>query len=148
MPVKAHEVIMPHEMMKAPMSAFSAVLTNAYPQAGAPIQFNQVLYNGENHYDSHSGVFTCQVPGLYFFSYHIHVNGANALVALYRNEEPVMFSYDEYNKGFLDQLSGSTVLMLQTHDRVYIQAPDEESNGIFAADNVHCSFSGFLIAST
>lgn len=148
MPIKSHEVIMPHEMMKAPMSAFSAVLTTAYPAAGMPIQFNQVLYNGENHYDAHSGVFSCQVPGLYFFSYHIHVNGANALVALYKNEEPVMFSYDEYNKGFLDQLSGSTVLMLQTHDRVYIQVPDEESNGIFAADNVHCSFSGFLIAST
>jgi collagen type X alpha len=147
MPMKAEEYVMPHEM-KAPMSAFSAVLTTAYPTAGQPIAFNQVLYNGENHYDAHSGVFSCQVPGLYYFSYHMHVNGANALVALYHNEEPVLFSYDEYNKGFLDQLSGSTVLQLQVHDRVFIQVPDEESNGVFAADNVHCSFSGFLIAST
>uniref|UniRef100_A0A673B5R8 Collagen, type X, alpha 1b n=1 Tax=Sphaeramia orbicularis TaxID=375764 RepID=A0A673B5R8_9TELE len=132
----------------APMSAFSAVLTTAYPPAGAPIQFSQVLYNGEHHYDAHSGVFTCQIPGLYYFSYHMHVNGANALVALYRNEEPVLFTYDEYNKGFLDQMSGSAVLMLHAGDRVYVQVPDEESNGIFAADNVHCVFSGFLIAST
>uniref|UniRef100_A0A8C6Q931 Collagen, type X, alpha 1b n=1 Tax=Nothobranchius furzeri TaxID=105023 RepID=A0A8C6Q931_NOTFU len=132
----------------APMSAFSAVLTVAYPPAGSPIQFNQVVYNGEQHYDPHSGVFTCQVPGLYFFSFHMHVNGANALVALYKNEEPVVFTYDEYNKGFLDQMSGSAVLMLHPGDRVYVQVPDEESNGIFAADNVHCIFSGFLIAST
>lgn len=139
---------MPHEMLKAPMSAFSAVLTRAYPDAGTPVHFNQVLYNGENHYDESSGVFNCQVPGLYYFSYHVHVNGANALVALYRNEDPVVFTYDEYNKGFLDQMSGSAVLMLQQGDRVYVQVPDEESNGIFAADNVHCAFSGFLIAST
>ncbi|KAK5853391.1 hypothetical protein PBY51_007179 [Eleginops maclovinus] len=148
MPIKSHEVVMSHEMMKAPMSAFSAVLTRAYPPAASPIQFDQIIYNGENHYDQHSGVFTCQVPGLYYFSYHMHVNGANALVALYKNEEPVLFTYDEYNKGFLDQMSGSTVLMLHGGDRVYVQVPDEESNGIFAADNVHCSFSGFLIAST
>uniref|UniRef100_A0A3P8WJ36 Collagen type X alpha 1 chain n=1 Tax=Cynoglossus semilaevis TaxID=244447 RepID=A0A3P8WJ36_CYNSE len=134
--------------LTAPMSAFSAVLTMAYPPAGNPIAFNQVLYNGEHHYDSHSGVFTCQIPGLYYFSYHIHVNGANALVALYRNEEPVLFTYDEYNKGFLDQMSGSAVLLLHAGDRVFVQVPDEESNGIFAADNVHCAFSGFLIAST
>lgn len=139
---------MSHEMIKAPMSAFSAVLTQAYPPAATPIAFNQVLYNGEQHYDSHTGVFGCQVPGLYYFSYHIHVNGANALVALYKNDEPVLFSYDEYNKGFLDQMTGSAVLMLNPGDRVYVQVPDEESNGIFAADNVHCSFSGFLIAST
>ncbi|KAG7244190.1 hypothetical protein INR49_004263, partial [Caranx melampygus] len=104
----------------------SAVLTTAYPPAATPIQFGQVLYNGEQHYDPHSGVFTCQVPGLYYFSYHIHVNGANALVALYKNEEPVVFTYDEYNKGFLDQMSGSAVLMLHPGDRVYIQVPDDE----------------------
>uniref|UniRef100_A0A4W4EIM8 C1q domain-containing protein n=1 Tax=Electrophorus electricus TaxID=8005 RepID=A0A4W4EIM8_ELEEL len=132
----------------APMSAFTALLTRAYPSAGTPIVFNQIVYNGENHYDSHTGVFTCQVPGLYYFSFHMHVNGANALVALYKNSKPVLFSYDEYNKGFLDQMSGSAVLMLQPHDTVYIQVPDDESNGIYADDNVHCSFSGFLIAST
>lgn len=148
MPIKSHEVVMSHEMMKSPMSAFSAVLTQAYPPAATPIAFNHVLYNGEHHYDSHTGVFSCQVPGLYYFSYHVHVNGANALVALYKNDEPVLFSYDEYNKGFLDQMTGSAVLMLNPGDRVYVQVPDEESNGIFAADNVHCSFSGFLIAST
>jgi len=137
-----------HEVMKAPMSAFTALLTTAYPNAGTPIAFNQIVYNGENHYDPNTGIFTCQVPGLYYFSFHMHVNGANALVALYKNSEPVMFSYDEYNKGFLDQMSGSSVLMLDSHDTVYIQVPDDQSNGIYADENVHCSFSGFLIATT
>ncbi|KAB5562595.1 hypothetical protein PHYPO_G00019710 [Pangasianodon hypophthalmus] len=88
------------------------------------------------------------IPGVYYFSYSMHVNGANALVALYKNEDPVMFTYDEYNKGFLDQISGSAVLQLNEQDTVYVQIPDDEANGVFAADNVHCSFSGFLIAST
>ncbi|KAJ7991323.1 hypothetical protein DPEC_G00296130 [Dallia pectoralis] len=89
-----------------------------------------------------------QVPGVYYFSYTIHVNGAHALVALYKNDKSVIFSYDEYNKGFLDQMSGSTVLLLDVNDTVYLQIPDEEANGVFAAENVHCTFSGFLIAST
>uniref|UniRef100_A0A1A8IW74 Collagen, type X, alpha 1 n=1 Tax=Nothobranchius kuhntae TaxID=321403 RepID=A0A1A8IW74_NOTKU len=88
------------------------------------------------------------VPGVYYFSYSIHVNGAHALVALYKNDHPVMFTYDEYNKGFVDQMSGSAVLLLDEHDTVYVQIPDDEANGVFAAENVHCSFSGFLIAST
>ncbi|MCI4382974.1 hypothetical protein PGIGA_G00021010 [Pangasianodon gigas] len=88
------------------------------------------------------------IPGVYYFSYSMHVNGANALAALYKNEDPVMFTYDEYNKGFLDQMSGSAVLQLNEQDTVYVQIPDDEANGVFAADNVHCSFSGFLIAST
>ncbi|GLD47935.1 collagen alpha-1(X) chain-like protein [Lates japonicus] len=114
----------------------------------SPIKFDQIVYNAENHYDPETGIFTCQVPGVYYFAYSIHVNGAHALVALYKNGQPVMFTYDEYNKGFLDQMSGSAVLLLDEQDTVYVQIPDDEANGVFAAENVHCSFSGFLIAST
>ncbi|KAI9528773.1 hypothetical protein NQZ68_017372 [Dissostichus eleginoides] len=135
-------------MVKSPMSAFTASLITPYPASGSPIKFDQIVYNAENHYDPESGIFTCTVPGVYYFSYNIHVNGAHALVGLYKNGQPVMFSYDEYNKGFLDQMSGSAVLLLDQQDTVFLQIPDEEANGVFAADNVHCSFSGFLIAST
>ncbi|KAK9534331.1 hypothetical protein VZT92_009401 [Zoarces viviparus] len=135
-------------MVKSPMSAFTASLITPYPADGTPIKFDQIVYNAENHYDPETGIFTCQIPGVYYFSYSIHVNGANALVALYKNGQPVMFTYDEYSKGFLDQMSGSAVLLLDEQDTVYVQIPDEEANGVFAAENVHCSFSGFLIAST
>ncbi|KPP79542.1 hypothetical protein Z043_100869 [Scleropages formosus] len=131
-PLKSHEVMVP---LKPHVSAFTAVLTKAYPPSGEPIRFDQVIYNAENHYDPHSGIFTCHIPGIYYFAYHLHVNGANALVALYRNGEPVMFTYDEYNNGFLDQMSGSAVLLLNEHDTVYVQVPDEEANGVFAAEN-------------
>jgi len=141
------EIMVP-TLVKAPMSAFSATTTTPYPPSGEPIKFEHIVYNAESHYDPETGVFTCQVPGVYYFSYNMHVNGANALVALYRNDDPVMFTYDEYNKGFLDQMSGSAVLQLNENDTVYMKIPDDEANGVFAADNVHCSFSGFLIAST
>uniref|UniRef100_A0A4W4FRB0 C1q domain-containing protein n=1 Tax=Electrophorus electricus TaxID=8005 RepID=A0A4W4FRB0_ELEEL len=128
-----------------PMSAFTVSILTPYPPSGTPIKFDHIVYNSDHHYDPETGLFTCQVPGIYYFSYSMHVNGANALVALYKNSDPVMFTYDEYNKGFLDQMSGSVVLHLNEQDTVYVQVPDDEANGVFAADNVHCSFSGFLI---
>uniref|UniRef100_A0A671ST44 Collagen alpha-1(X) chain-like n=1 Tax=Sinocyclocheilus anshuiensis TaxID=1608454 RepID=A0A671ST44_9TELE len=135
-------------LVKSPVSAFTVATVTPYPPSGTPIKFDQIVYNAEQHYDPETGLFTCQIPGIYYFSYSMHVNGANALVALYKNGDPVMFTYDEYNKGFVDQMSGSSVLQLNEQDTVYIQIPDDEANGVFAADNVHCSFSGFLIAST
>uniref|UniRef100_A0A672Q3Z7 Collagen, type X, alpha 1a n=1 Tax=Sinocyclocheilus grahami TaxID=75366 RepID=A0A672Q3Z7_SINGR len=138
----------PAILVKSPVSAFTVATVTPYPPSGTPIKFDQIVYNAEQHYDPETGLFTCQIPGIYYFSYSMHVNGANALVALYKNGDPVMFTYDEYNKGFVDQMSGSSVLQLNEQDTVYIQIPDDEANGVFAADNVHCSFSGFLIAST
>uniref|UniRef100_A0A8C2FDT7 Collagen, type X, alpha 1a n=1 Tax=Cyprinus carpio TaxID=7962 RepID=A0A8C2FDT7_CYPCA len=119
----------------SPVSAFTVVTETPYPPSGTPIKFDKIVYNGEQHYDPETGLFTCQIPGIYYFSFSMHVNGANALVALYKNGDPVMFTYDEYNKGFVDQMSGSSVLQLNEQDTVYIQVPDDEANGVFAADN-------------
>uniref|UniRef100_A0A671LF25 Collagen alpha-1(X) chain-like n=1 Tax=Sinocyclocheilus anshuiensis TaxID=1608454 RepID=A0A671LF25_9TELE len=145
---KAQSEISYPVLVKSPVSAFTVATVTPYPPSGTPIKFDQIVYNAEQHYDPETGLFTCQIPGIYYFSYSMHVNGANALVALYKNGDPIMFTYDEYNKGFVDQMSGSSVLQLNEQDTVYIQIPDDEANGVFAADNVHCSFSGFLIAST
>ncbi|KAG7259046.1 hypothetical protein CRUP_004072 [Coryphaenoides rupestris] len=108
------------------MPAFTAVITTAFPPNGAPIVFDKLLYNGRQNYNPQTGLFTCDMPGIYYFG------GSNVWVALMRNNEPVMYTYDEYKKGYLDQASGSAVLPLHPGDTVYIQMPSDQAAGLYA----------------
>ncbi|TNN54064.1 Collagen alpha-1(VIII) chain [Liparis tanakae] len=127
------------------MPAFTAIVTTPFPPVGTPVIFDKLLYNGRQNYNPETGVFTCDMPGIYYFAYHVHCKGANVWVALMRNNEPVMYTYDEYKKGFLDQASGSAVLPLQAGDTVYIQLPSDQASGLYAGQYVHSSFSGYLL---
>ena len=129
-----------------PVSAFTVILSKAYPAIGTPIPFDKILYNKQQHYDPRTGIFTCKIPGIYYFSYHIHVKGTHAWVGLYKNGTPVMNTYDEYIKGYLDQASGSAVIDLTENDQVWLQLPNAGSNGLYSSEYVHSSFSGFLVA--
>lgn len=127
------------------MPAFTAKLANPFPPVGSPVVFDKLLYNGNQNYNPQNGVFTCSVPGIYYFAYHVHCKGANVWVALMRNNEPVMYTYDEYKKGVLDQASGSAVLPLQQGDTVHLQLPSDQAAGLYAGQYVHSSFSGYLL---
>lgn len=131
--------------LKLEMPAFTAKLTIPFPPVGSPVKFDKILYNGRQSYNPQTGVFTCEIPGIYYFSYHIHCKGANVWVALYKNNEPQMYTYDEYKKGILDQASGSSVLELMHGDRVWIQLPSEQAAGLYSGPYVHSSFAGFLL---
>lgn len=127
------------------MPAFTAELLTPFPRVGVPVKFDKLLYNGRQNYNPQTGIFTCEIPGVYYFAYHVHCKGANVWVALYKNNEPLMYTYDEYKKGFLDQASGSAVVQLMPGDKVYVQMPSEQAAGLYAGQYVHSSFSGYLL---
>uniref|UniRef100_A0A8C5SKS5 Collagen type X alpha 1 chain n=1 Tax=Laticauda laticaudata TaxID=8630 RepID=A0A8C5SKS5_LATLA len=129
-----------------PVSAFTAILSKAYPASATPIQFDIILYNKQQHYDPRSGIFTCRIPGLYYFAYHVHVKGTHVWVGLYKNGSPIMYTFDEYKKGYLDQASGSAIVDLMENDQVWLQLPNNDTNGLYSSEYVHSSFSGFLFA--
>ncbi|NXR13985.1 CO8A2 protein, partial [Semnornis frantzii] len=52
--------------------AFTAVLTSPFPASGMPVRFDRTLYNGHSGYNPGTGIFTCPVPGIYYFAYHVH----------------------------------------------------------------------------
>lgn len=129
------------------MPAFTAKLTNPFPLVGTPVVFDKLLYSGNQDYNPQSGIFTCTIPGIYYFSYHVHCKGGNVWVALMKNYEPVMYTYDEVSKGLLDQASGSAVLPLRPGDTVHMQLPSEQAAGLYAGQYVHATFSGYLLYS-
>ncbi|KAK0151420.1 Complement C1q and tumor necrosis factor-related protein 9A [Merluccius polli] len=130
-----------------PKSAFSVGLTELtkLPAPDAPIRFDKIIYNQQNHYSPETGRFTCAVAGAYHFGYHITVFARNVKVALVKNGVKVIHTMDTYQSGE-DQAAGGAVVHLAVGDKVWLQVVGGESyNGLFADDDDDTIFSGFLI---
>ncbi|XP_038602520.1 adiponectin [Tachyglossus aculeatus] len=127
-------------------SAFSVGLVSGIPVPNIPIKFTKIFYNNQNHYDPTTGKFHCNLPGLYYFSYHITVYTKDVKVSLYKKDKAVMFTFDQFQQNNVDQASGSVLLHLDVGEEVWLQVYGEgEHNGIYA-DNVNDStFTGFLL---
>jgi hypothetical protein len=41
------------------------------------LRFDDVVTNLGNHYDPSTGKFTCQVSGIYYFTYHVLMRGGD-----------------------------------------------------------------------
>ncbi|XP_053552941.1 adiponectin [Bombina bombina] len=127
-------------------SAFSMGLATKVLIPNSPIRFTKVFYNEQNHYDATTGLFRCSFAGLYQFSYHLTVYTKDVRVGLYRNNKPVMFTFDQFQTNNVDQASGSILLHLDVGDEVSLQIyGDEKFSGIYG-DNLNDSlFSGILL---
>ncbi|XP_062983798.1 complement C1q and tumor necrosis factor-related protein 9A-like [Elgaria multicarinata webbii] len=131
-----------------PRSAFSVGLTTKFPPLNVPIKFDKVIYNSLNHYNTATGVFTCQIAGVYYFTYHITVFARNVWVTLVKNGERMLHTADMY-QGAEDQASGGTILELQKGDHIWLQTYGREnSNGLFADPDDDTVFTGFLLFTT
>uniref|UniRef100_A0A8C2NMZ7 C1q domain-containing protein n=1 Tax=Capra hircus TaxID=9925 RepID=A0A8C2NMZ7_CAPHI len=127
-------------------SAFSVGLESRVTVPNVPIRFTKIFYNQQNHYDGTTGKFLCNIPGLYYFSYHITVYLKDVKVSLYKNDKALLFTHDQFQDQNVDQASGSVLLYLEKGDQVWLQVYEGENhNGVYA-DNVHDStFTGFLL---
>lgn len=128
-------------------SAFSVGLTaqSKLPAANAPIRFDKIIYNQQNHYDPQTGRFTCSAAGAYYFTYHITVFSRNVKVALMKNGAKLIHTTDNY-QGSEDQAAGGAVLHLEAGDKVWLQVTGGELfTGLYADDDDDTTFTGFLI---
>uniref|UniRef100_A0A8C1MQY3 Adiponectin, C1Q and collagen domain containing, a n=1 Tax=Cyprinus carpio TaxID=7962 RepID=A0A8C1MQY3_CYPCA len=128
-------------------SAFSMGLTGkTSPASGAPIRFTKTFYNDQYHYYDISGKFNCAIPGIYYFTYHLTINGKDTKVAMYKNGRTVAFTLDQFHNGNLDQASGGVILNLSAGDEVWLQLYDDIFDaGIYADNNNDSTFTGFLL---
>lgn len=110
------------------------------------VTFTQVLLNEGGDYNSTTGVFTCRIPGLYFFSARIMKSSSSQLAYcnIYKNTTWIV--HIETNHVTSDQwgyFSSSATFLdtLTTGDEVYIGS----CNAISSFYKPDCLFSGFLI---
>ncbi|EHB12505.1 Adiponectin [Heterocephalus glaber] len=127
-------------------SAFSVGLQAHVAVPNVPIRFTKIFYNQQNHYDGTTGKFHCNIPGLYYFSYHITVYLKDMKVSLFRKDKAELFTYDQYQEKNVDQASGSVLLPLAVGDQVWLQVYGDGNHTGLYADNVNDStFTGFLL---
>uniref|UniRef100_A0A3B5AF32 C1q domain-containing protein n=1 Tax=Stegastes partitus TaxID=144197 RepID=A0A3B5AF32_9TELE len=101
--------------------AFSVQLDNNLAQAGKPIVFPVEIYNDQKSYNTKTGYFTCEQPGVYEFSFFCAIHIFDAKVDLMRNNKRVLHSFTTRQSNFLTA-SGATILKLEKGDRVWLVA--------------------------
>ncbi|XP_051766617.1 eosinophil peroxidase isoform X1 [Ctenopharyngodon idella] len=109
-------------------SAFFASVGTTLPFSAKVIVFSQVLYNGQNHYDQKSGLFVCQIPGVYEFQFSV-IGTRNLGIVTLKKDNAVQLTPETVSAGTRSLAEGKVILNLQSGDRVWIET-SRGANGI------------------
>nr|XP_033802413.1 complement C1q-like protein 2 [Geotrypetes seraphini] len=110
------------------------------------LRFDDVVTNLGNHYDPASGKFTCQVPGIYYFTYHILMRGGDGTsmwADLCKNGQVRASAIAQDADQNYDYASNSVVLHLDTGDEIYVKLDGGKAHG--GNNNKYSTFSGFIL---
>ncbi|XP_062887106.1 collagen alpha-1(X) chain-like [Mobula hypostoma] len=124
---------------KVVVAAFSVSLGYNFPEGKTPIKFENIIYNAQNLYSPTTGLFTCRIPGVYFFTFHAEVAKANAYIALKKNDVTIVVAYQAFRNGY-QSMAGGAIIALNVDDTVHLETLKEQ-NGLTKA----CIFSGHLL---
>ncbi|OCT63222.1 complement C1q-like protein 2 [Xenopus laevis] len=112
------------------------------------LKFDDVVTNLGNHYDPSTGKFTCQVPGIYFFTYHILMRGGDGTsmwADLCKNGQVRASAIAQDADQNYDYASNSVVLHLDSGDEIYVKLDGGKAHG--GNNNKYSTFSGFILYS-
>ncbi|KAL2079752.1 hypothetical protein ACEWY4_025496 [Coilia grayii] len=104
-----------------PRSAFSVNLGGFIPSPSKVLVFRRVTYNGQKHYSTQTGRFTCQVSGVYQFEFFCVALQNVGIVQLKQNGVVVMNGFSSFVDGRITY-SGDTVVKLAQGDQVWLEA--------------------------
>ncbi|KAL7978613.1 hypothetical protein Chor_005595 [Crotalus horridus] len=129
-------------------SAFSATRGTTFtPSRARPVRFDRVITNVGNHYNNRYGQFTCQIPGIYYFTYHATSRG-NLCLKLKKgrgsaSSESVV-TFCDYVLNTFQVTTGGVVLRVAQGEMVWLEPTEKNSllGGIEGSDSI---FSGFLL---
>ncbi|MCJ8732683.1 hypothetical protein PDJAM_G00214210 [Pangasius djambal] len=133
-------------------SAFGSVKIAFYvglknPHEGYEVlRFDDVVTNLGNHYDPSTGKFTCQVSGIYFFTYHVLMRGGDGTsmwADLCKNGQVRASAIAQDADQNYDYASNSVVLHLDSGDEIYVKLDGGKAHG--GNNNKYSTFSGFIL---
>ncbi|OWF40283.1 Collagen alpha-1(VIII) chain [Mizuhopecten yessoensis] len=130
----------------APQSAFKAWLTHKLTNVGSEqiITFDNAEINIGNQYNPTTGVFTCDIPGLYVFHLTITIYGDTNVELFFTKNGQYMHNFYLANKEFLSSGSPTALIQLDQGDTVWIKSDQYHSTGDLIYGGFSY-FSGFLL---
>ncbi|MEE6499203.1 hypothetical protein FKM82_003354 [Ascaphus truei] len=129
-------------------SAFSVARTNSM-EGGAVIviTFDKVYVNIGGDFDPKVGMFSCRIPGAYYFSFTIgKFPKKNLSVMLMKNRNEVqVIAYDEHHHKEKKVASQSAMLQLDYGDTVWLRLHGDPKYAIYSNVGPYTTFNGYLI---
>ena len=124
-------------------SAFSVQIsgTQASSSAGQIISFDEARVNIGGHFDLNTSRFTCQIPGVYFFSFSLYGIGPGSPDVVLRKDRDNI-GYARSNTVNLS-ISSATMIHLVAGDQVWLEF--SSSGETFECSSQKCQFTGQLI---
>ncbi|TRY88834.1 hypothetical protein DNTS_016924 [Danionella cerebrum] len=110
------------------------------------LRFDDVVTNVGNHYDPSTGKFTCQVSGIYYFTYHVLMRGGDGTsmwADLCKNGQVRASAIAQDADQNYDYASNSAVLHLDSGDEIYVKLDGGKAHG--GNNNKYSTFSGFIL---
>lgn len=129
-----------------PHSAFSVSReTYQHPPTDTPISFSKVITNVNEHFNVSENKFVCQIPGTYYFVYHVSsIKKALCVKLMVNGEKKVNFC--DHGQDELNLSSGGVAVYLQYMSKVWLETESNRVNAMYARGNIASSvFSGFLL---
>nr|XP_033794557.1 complement C1q-like protein 4 [Geotrypetes seraphini] len=128
-----------------PKIAFYAGLRKPH-EGNEVLKFDDVVTNVGNSYEPASGKFTCPLPGMYFFTYHVLMRGGDGTsmwADLMKNAQVRASAIAQDADQNYDYASNSVILHLEVGDEIYIKLDGGKVHG--GNTNKYSTFSGFII---
>ncbi|KAL1021893.1 hypothetical protein UPYG_G00019400 [Umbra pygmaea] len=110
------------------------------------LKFDDVVTNTGNQYDATTGKFTCEVSGIYFFTYHVLMRGGDGTsmwADLCKNGQVRASAIAQDADQNYDYASNSVVLHLDSGDEIYVKLDGGKAHG--GNNNKYSTFSGFIL---
>ncbi|XP_030631350.1 complement C1q-like protein 3b [Chanos chanos] len=110
------------------------------------LKFDDVVTNLGNHYDPTTGKFTCSIPGIYYFVYHVLMRGGDGTsmwADLRKNNQVRASAIAQDADQNYDYASNTVILHLEPGDEIYIKLDGGKAHG--GNNNKYSTFSGFMI---
>ncbi|XP_060776294.1 complement C1q-like protein 4 [Neoarius graeffei] len=129
----------------SPKIAFYAGLRKQH-EGSEVLKFDDVVTNVGNYYEPTTGKFTCPLPGIYFFTYHVLMRGGDGTsmwADLKKNGQVRASAIAQDADQNYDYASNSVILHLDVGDEVCVQLDGGKVHG--GNTNKYSTFSGFLI---
>lgn len=128
-------------------AAFSVKkLSQGFPRREQPVRFDRQLINVNNQYSLQTGKFTCQYPGLYYFTYHVTSRGhlcASIMKGKAGASKQKVVTFCDQVLNIFQVTTGGVVLEVQKDEAVWLETTDK--NNLLGAEGADSIFTGFLL---